>query len=204
MFLQCNWYSRHVTAAISEDLLEAVARIMNRRGLVGLSISAIAEEAGVSRVTLHRRGWTLDDYIVAVLRRASDDLRASLWPALTGPETAAVRLRYALEILCQVCDRHAGVMVAMYGSPARPLHDKPGGTTSFEFIEPFERLLRDGDIDGSLHSSNPTTDATLVANAVAWTYLHMRQAHNWDPATAAHRVIELTTANLTPIAPHNS
>ena len=41
------------------------------------------------------------------------------------------------------------------------------------------RLLSDGAIDGSLVSDDPSGDATLLANSVAWTYLHMRQAHRW-------------------------
>ena len=41
---------------IDPSLVDAAARILGRDGLAGLSISAIAEEAKVSRVTLHRRG----------------------------------------------------------------------------------------------------------------------------------------------------
>lgn len=185
-------------AEIDDRLLDAVAGILDREGLGGLSISAIAEEAGLSRVTLHRRGWRLDDFVVAVLRRASDDLRSSLWPAMADSGTAAARLTAALEILCDVVERHAGVMTAMYTQPARPVPDKPGRTTSLEFIEPFERLLRDGNLDGSLRSEDPAADATLVANAVAWTYLHMRQAHGWAREVSVQRVIRLATAQLLP------
>jgi len=188
----------HLTDGIDDPLVDAAARIMDRDGLAGLSISAISEEAGLSRVTLHRRGARLDDYLVAVLGRASTDLRASLWPVLTGPGTAEDRMRNALEILCEVCERHTGVMTAMYATPARPLPDEPGRTTSMQFIEPFERLLRDGVLDGSLVCEDPVSDATLVANAVAWTYLHMRQAHRWDRATASTQMIRLAMAHLLP------
>jgi AcrR family transcriptional regulator len=187
-----------VPVEIEDQLLDAAARVMDRDGLAGLSISAIAEEAGLSRVTLHRRGARLDDYLIAVLGRASDDLRASLWPVLTSSGTAEARLREALEILCEVCERHTGVMTAMYSTPARPLPDEPGRTTSMEFIEPFERLLRDGRLDGSLVCDDPVPEATLVANAVAWTYLHMRQAHRWDAETASTRVVRLAIAHLLP------
>lgn len=69
---------------IEAHLVDATARILGRDGLEGLSFTAIAAEAQVSRVTLHRRGNRLDDYVVAALRRVSDDLRDSLWPAMTG------------------------------------------------------------------------------------------------------------------------
>jgi hypothetical protein len=71
------------------------------------------------------------------------------------------------------------------------LPDDPDRTTSFEFVEPFERLLVDGDVDGTLRSDDPHTDAALLANAVTWSYLHMRQAHRWSPADAEQRVIDL-------------
>jgi len=187
-----------MAADIDDDVLDAVARILDRHGVAGLNISAVAAEAGVSRVTLHRRGATLDDYLVAVLGRVSDDLRASLWPAMTGTGSAAERLAAALRTLCEVCERHAGVMSAMFGHPPRPLPDRPGRTTSFEFIEPFERLLRDGNVDGSLHSAEPLPDATLTANMVCWSYLHMRQAHRWDAETAAGHVVPAAVAHLRP------
>lgn len=200
MYHFCKWYHSVMTVEIDAELLDAVARILDREGIGGLSITSIAEEAGLSRVTLHRRGAKLDDYLVAVLRRASDDLHASLWPALTHPGSAVDRLNAALAILCDVCYRHAGVMMAMYGVPARPLPDRPGRSTSLEFIEPFERLIRDGNLDGSLLSDDPLADATVTANAVAWTYLHMRFAHRWDHESAVSRVIALATAHLRPRA----
>jgi AcrR family transcriptional regulator len=166
-----------------------------------LSITSIAEEAGLSRVTLHRRGAKLDDYLVGVLGRASDDLRASLWPVLTAPGRARERLASALEVLCAVCERHAGVMTALFAVPPRPLPGEPERTTSLQFIEPFERLLRDGELDGSLHVTEARADATLVANAVAWTYLHMRQAHGWDESMATERVVRLALAELVAGAP---
>ena len=79
-------------------------------------------------------------------------------------------LATALTVLCAVVERHAGVMAAFYRKPPRPLPTDPGRperTTSIEFIEPFERLLTDGTIDGSLASTDPKHDATLVAMQLA-------------------------------------
>ena len=189
---------RDVSGTIDGTVLDAVARILDRHGVAGLNISAIAAEAGLSRVTLHRRGAGLDDYLVAVLGRVSDDLRSSLWPAMTGAGPAAERFAAALRTLCEVCERHAGVMSAMFGHRPRPLPGRPSRTTSFEFIEPFERLLRDGNVDGSLHSADPLPDATIAANMVCWTYLHMRQAHRWDAETAANHIVPAAVARLLP------
>jgi AcrR family transcriptional regulator len=182
---------------IDDTLLDAAARLLERAGVRALSISAIAEEAGISRVTLHRRGISVDDVVVAVLARASDELRDALWPVITSSGDAAARLHAALRTLCDIAERHDAVLTAFYGEPARPIPNRPDRTTSLEFIEPFERLMRDGQLDHSLHVSDPAADATLVANAVCWTYLHMRRAHRWPRNTATDHVIALATAHLT-------
>ena len=184
-----------------ERVLDAVARVLSRDGLRGLNLSSIAEEAHLSRVTLHRRGASVDDYVIAVIGRVSDDLRASLWPVLTGADNAATRLASALHTLCEVFERHRGILAALYSTPAWPIPSKPGRTTSLEFIEPFERLLLDGIADGSLASDDPRADATLVANSVAWTYLHMRHAHRWPCQRTADRTIAMATAMLHPTGP---
>jgi AcrR family transcriptional regulator len=187
-----------VSHVIDDDVLDAVTRILRRDGIRGLTITAIADEANLSRVTLHRRGASLDDFVIAVLARASDDLRASLWPALTATGDADSRLRIALRALCDVAERHAAVLTAFYTEPSRSIPGRPGLTTSFEFIEPFARLLRDGALDGSLRVVDPDSEATLVANTVCWTYLHMRRAHRWSAGRSADNVIALATAHLTP------
>lgn len=177
---------------IDPHLIDAAAMVLDTAGLSGLTLVAIAEAAGVSRVTLHRRGTTVDEYVVAVLGRASDDLRASLWDILTSSRSASDRLREALTILCEVCERHSGIMAAMYCVPALPRD--PGRTTSFEFIEPYVKLFTDGSGDGSIVSDDPLADATLVANSVAWTYLHMRRAHGWSLADATEHVVSMASA----------
>jgi AcrR family transcriptional regulator len=182
---------------IEPSLVDAAADVLDAAGIGGLTLSAIAEAAGVSRVTLHRRGASVDDYVVAVLARASDDLRSSLWPILTSSAPAAERLAHALAELCSTCERHSGVMTAMFGVPARELPGRPGRTTSLEFIEPFAKLLADGQADGSLVTDDPLRDATLLANTVCWTYLHMRRAHGWSEPESVRQIVSMATAAYT-------
>lgn len=186
------------TATLDPDLVDAAGAVLDDGGIHALTLTGIAERAGVSRVTVHRRGASLDDYIVAVLARASDDLRESLWPLLTSHDRAVDRLESALTILCRVCERHSGIMVAMFGVPARPIRERPDRTTSQEFIEPFAKLIADGLADGSIVCDDPLRDATLTANTVAWSYLHMRRAHAWQTDEAATRVVALAMAHLAP------
>ncbi|MEM9134963.1 MAG: TetR/AcrR family transcriptional regulator [Actinomycetota bacterium] len=187
-----------MTLAIDDDALEAVARLLDRGGLAELSISAIAAEAGVSRVTLHRRGPSVDDYVVALMGRVSDELRAELWPTLTAATPGAVRLRQALGALCTIAERRGGVMQALYGMAGRPIPGDPERTTNMAFAEPFERLIRDGCLDGSLHSERPADDAPLLVNVVGWTYIQMRRAHGWPEAKITEAAIDLAMTRVAP------
>ena len=182
--------------APDDQVLDAVDRIIERAGLRGLTLSSIADEAGISRVTLHRRGISVADCLVGVLVRASDDLRASLWPVATGSGDAASRLETGLSVLCEVAERHAGVVIQFFGEPNLPIPGRPGRTTSLEFIELFERLLRDGVVDGTLSVTDPAREATLIANTVFWIYLHMTRAHRWPSDEATERAIAMATANV--------
>ncbi len=177
-------------------VVDAVARLVDQSGLAGLSMTAIATEAGLSRVTLHRRGTTIEEYVIAVFGRVSEDLRASLWPVLTGPGTAAERLRHGLEALCRVAERHAGVMRALYGVAGRPVPGEPERRTNMDVAEPFERLLRDGLLDGTLATDDPGADAVLTLNGAGWTYLHLRSAHGWSEDRARTRAVDLAIAQL--------
>lgn len=180
----------------ANDTLEAVARILDRDGLGGLSISSIAQEAGVSRVTLHRRGHSIEDYVVSLMGRVNDELRAELWPVMTNSGLAADRLRQALESLCHTAEHRSGVMRALYGVPGRPISEEPDRTTSMAFAEPFERIIRDGQLDGSLDSDQPADDARLLVNVVGWTYIHMRKAHGWSAEKIANMVIDLALTRV--------
>ncbi|MCU1396669.1 MAG: transcriptional regulator [Ilumatobacteraceae bacterium] len=177
-------------------LLDAVGRILNRDGLTGLSISAVAIEADVSRVTLHRRGIEIDALLTAAVLRATADLRQSLLAPLTSGEDAAGRLRLALHVLCEVVERHGPLLSALYHQTVGPSSPTSAQKASFEFTDPFERFLADGVLDGTLDTDDPHEDAEMLVNTVAWTYLHMRRSHRWSARKAADRTIDHCIAKV--------
>jgi hypothetical protein len=67
------------------------------------------------------------------------------------------------------------------------------------FAEPFERIIRDGCLDGSLRSDDPAADAPLLVNVVGWTYIHMRQAHGWSIQQITAAVIGLAMGHVAPL-----
>jgi AcrR family transcriptional regulator len=170
------------------EILEAAQRVFEAHGYAGATIDRIAAGAGVSRVTLHRRGITKDGLLAELVARATEIYRSALWPALTASGTGAERLTQALEALCDSAEEHMALLVALRAQSDGVFHrdDQEEALTRSVFTEPLERLLRDGIADGSLRKVDPTEMATVLFNLVGWTYIHLRTGHGWKPERA-HR-----------------
>jgi AcrR family transcriptional regulator len=187
-------------ATSDPQLLDATRRALERHGYAGATIERIAAEAGVSRVTLHRRGVTKQGLIAELVARATEDYRAAMWPALTSDAVAADRLVQALEALCASAERHMALLVALRAQSDGIFHraDADEALTRTVFTEPLEKLLRDGIADGSLRDTDPAETATVLFNLVGWTYIHLRTGHGWNPARAQRATLDPVLHGLLP------
>ena len=169
-----------------QALLEAASRAFAAHGYAGASMERIAAEAGLSRVTLHRRGVTKDGLLADLVARATSDYQQAMWPALTGEGPAAPRLREALEALCATAERHMALLIALRAQSDAIFHrhDEEEALTRTVFTEPLEKLLRDGAADGTLREVDALETATVLFNIVGWTYIHLRTGHGWAPQRA--------------------
>lgn len=167
-------------------LLEAAKRTFAAHGYSGATIERIAAEAGVSRVTLHRRGVTKDGLLAELVVRATEDYRRVMWPALTGEGTGAERLALALDALCDSAEEHMALLVALRAQSDGIFHrdDEEEALTRSVFTEPLEKLLREGIADGSVREVDPLEHSTVLFNVVGWTYIHLRTGHGWKPERA--------------------
>lgn len=180
------------------DVLLAARRVFEVHGYGGATIERIAAEAGVSRVTLHRRGMTKDSLLGDLMQSATEDYRGQMWPALTAEGSGAERLSQALETLCASAEGHLALLVALRAQSDAMFHreDEEEALTRTVFTEPLERLLRDGMADGSLREVDPVETATVLFNLVGWTYIHLRTGHGWRPERAARATLELVEHGL--------
>jgi AcrR family transcriptional regulator len=180
-------------------LVEATAAAVTRWGLTQVTVERIAAEAGLSRATLHRRRLTRQVLIAALAERAADQFRAALWPALTAPGSAAERLQATLEATFAVAEEHLQLLAGMFLAHGEVFH-RPGphALTVDAFADPFERLLRDGAVDGSLREVDPAVAATVLFNSAGWGYIHLRASHHWPPEQARAAVIDLVLGGLLP------
>lgn len=139
-------------------------------------MDAVAEEAGLSRVTAWRLGATRDSLVRSLLQRLEDDYRRAMWPALTASGSARDRLKVALLALFDVAEAHLPLLMAS----DQVFHQ--ASVSGLNFNEPFARLLRDGAEDGSLPvpSDDAAEAADLLFNTSCWPYVHLRGRHRWD------------------------
>ena len=177
--------------ASKPDVVAAAERAFGRFGYAGATLERIAEEAGISRVTLHRRGVSKQGLLAELVARATEGYREALWPAVMGSGTGAARLRRALEAVCAQAERHMTLLVALRAQADGVFHvDEDEALTRNVFTEPLERLLRDGISDGSLRRVDAREMATVLFNMVGWTYIHLRSGHGWPPERARGAVLD--------------
>jgi AcrR family transcriptional regulator len=178
---------------VDDQLLAGAHRAVERWGWQQATLERIAAEAGVSRMTLHRRGVTRDVLLASLAERLETAYRAGMWPALTARGSGRERLELALAGYCEAVEANLEVLAALAESDHDAIfhEDGPRGLTRPGFTEPIRRLLQDGAADGSLVAADPDESATLLLNLVGWTYRHLRRGHGWDAERARDSVLRI-------------
>jgi AcrR family transcriptional regulator len=167
------------------DLLDAAKRVFAAHGYAGATLERIAAEAGVNRVTLHRRGVNKDGLLAQLAAQGTEEYRRQMWPALTATGSGAERLGLALDALCRSTEANLELLVALSGRTEGIFHeDEPEPLTRDVFTDPLARILQDGAEDGSLRRVDVEETATVLFNMVGWTYMHLRTGHGWAPERA--------------------
>lgn len=187
------------TAGSDQLILDAAVRVLEAGGSRRLTAERVAEEAGLSRVTLHRRGWKREVILGRLAERAEERYRDRMWPVLTAPGTGRERLLHALDLICVLAEENLALLLALDAEANATVFHAEGeadAQTRTVYTEPLERLLLDGAADGTLRSGDAAEDATLLFNMVGWTYIHLRSGHRWSAARASDAVITIAVEGL--------
>jgi AcrR family transcriptional regulator len=184
---------------VDNALLTGAYRAIERWGWRQATLERIAAEAGVSRMTLHRRGITRDGLLAALAERLETAYRSAMWPALTARGSGRERLETALAGYCEAVEANLEVLSALAEADHNAIfHDEDrGGLTRPGFTEPIRRLLEDGAADGSLVADDAEETATLLLNLVGWTYRHLRRGHGWSAERARDGVLRIALDGVT-------
>jgi hypothetical protein len=91
--------------------------------------------------------------------------------------------------LFDVIDRHLPLIL----SSDLVFHQEQARNGPVSFIDPFERFLREGEQDGSLHPHGRISDvAEVLMVSATFTYVHMRGRHHWSKARVRRLTLDLT------------
>jgi AcrR family transcriptional regulator len=188
---------------VPPHIVDAARHVLARDGLAAATLERISSAAGVSRMTLHRRGLSKQQILEAIAGELERDYRDAMWPALIAPGTGRARLELALHALCDVAERNLALLAALSAGARDAIYHEegPGALTRGVFVEPLERLLRDGVADGTLAAADPRESATVVFNVVGHTYAHLRTGHDWAPERARAGVTGLVLDGVAAPAP---
>ena len=186
-------------AEVAPHIVDAARHVLAQDGLAAATLERISAAAGVSRMTLHRRGLSRQDILEAVAARLTDEYRQAMWNALVAEGNARDRLQAALEAQCRLSERNLETLEALSAAARSAIFHEPGpeAPTRAVFIAPLQRLLLDGAVDGSLRAvDDPAETATVLFNAVGHTYRHLRAGHGWSPDRAREGVLALVLNGL--------
>ncbi len=186
--------------SMEQRVIDGARRAIADFGWQGATLARIAEEAGVSRMTLHRRRLGREEIFALLARDYEEAFRAALWPSVTGRGTGAERLQATLVAVCEVTEDHLPFLSALdeeadrrfFHEPTDEMHSRRG------YINPIERLLADGIADGSIRDVEIEETATVLVNAVDRSYRHLRRSHDWEPPRARQALIDLMLRGLLP------
>jgi AcrR family transcriptional regulator len=178
-----------MTVAVDETLREATVAVLAEHGWAGVTLERVAEKVGRSRVTLWRQGLTVELLLNSLLDALAEDYRDTMWPVLAGSGTGREGLVKTLEALFDVIDRHLPLIL----SSDLVFHQEQARNGPVSFIDPFERFLREGEQDGSLHPHGRISDvAEVLMVSATFTYVHMRGRHHWSKARVRRLTLDLT------------
>jgi AcrR family transcriptional regulator len=178
---------------VDDKLRQATVAVLAEHGWAGVTLERVAERAGRSRVTLWRQGMTTEVLLNALLDDLADDYQRTFAPVLEAEGTGRELLVQSLAALCDVLDRHIPLVLAS----DLIFHREQERNGAVSFIDPFERFVRQGIADGSLHPRARVDDiAEILMVAVAFTYVHMRGRHHWSRARVRRTVLDMVLRGI--------
>ena len=173
--------------AVRDAILDVTATLVAEGGLRAVTMSQVAERAGIGRATLYRYFPDVDAILVAWHERRLRAHLEQLAALRDGGGAAAARLASVLAAFASIQYEHRGV------DEAASLHGGQHVARAQEHLHELVRdLLAEAVRDGEVRDDVP-------AGELASYCLHALAAASALPSTAAvHRLVEVTLSGLRP------
>jgi AcrR family transcriptional regulator len=155
-----------------ERLVQAASSLFAQRGFYGVSVSDVANEAGVVKSAIYHHFESKEDLYVAVLQETARQSREQLEASAQG-RTWQIRLRGATRALGALLGPRSHVLSLIVGRISQlPMDSDPKiaetiANFRMEFGSVFLREIQTGIADGDLRHVNPYVAAACLIGVVA-------------------------------------
>jgi AcrR family transcriptional regulator len=147
---------------VHDAILDAAARLAAERGITAMSMSEVANEAGIGRATLYKYFASVDAILVAWHETQVANHMRELSGSAAKVDDPADRVRAVLQRYAEICHEHLGSEIA-----AAVHHGEHMGGPRAHLTEFLSDLLADASVAGRLRDDVPP--AELAAFALAAT-----------------------------------
>ena len=187
---------RTASHQVSAALLDAAEAVLDRDGLDGVTVRAVAHEAGVSPMSVYNKFENKDGLIVALAMRALEQLAEAI--DAPGKIDPVERFRRACRGYRDFALRHPARYSLIFGTGS-PLEDRSSevsrsGRAVFDVLVELIRAMRSGDAQ-----RDSAEDAQVV-----WSALHgavtIEQAHRDqtpDATDTFEHLLDILTTSFT-------
>nr|WP_211244069.1 TetR/AcrR family transcriptional regulator [Actinospica robiniae] len=174
---------------VRETILDAMWHLVSERGLAAVTMSQIAEQAGIGRATLYKYFPDVEAILLAWHERQVAEHLAELAAIRTQHDDPASQLHAVLTAYAFI-SRHRG---AHPGDLAAFLHRDPGlEPAQQQLLALITRLLADAAASGAVRTDTaPAYLATYALHALA-------AASGLPDEPSVHRLVEVVIAGLRP------
>ncbi|WP_068274934.1 TetR/AcrR family transcriptional regulator [Aldersonia kunmingensis] len=152
--------------AQEETILRAGVSLLAERGYAGLSINAVATEAGVATGTVYKHFASKADLAAAVFRRAVGHEVDAVVRASSRAGSTVERLTAGVETFAMRALKNPRLAYALLAEPVDPAVDEQRLAYRRTFASAFETVIRDGVADGSIPPQNAALSASALVGAV--------------------------------------
>lgn len=189
-----------------QQIVRAAAAVLARAGYAGLSMAAVAAEAGVATGTVYSHFEGKTDLVGAVFRQVVDREVAAV-SAVTAAGGAVDRLVAAVETFAGRALKNPRLAYALLAEPVDVAVDAQRLHYRQVFASNFEAAIRAGMAGGDIAGQDPRISAAALVGAIAEVMvgpLSQRSDNDPDSASADRVVAELVAFALRAVGATNS
>jgi len=177
-----------------DSILKAARHVLARRGIAGVSMQAIAEEAGVAKGTLYLyfsdRTELLEQAATGVFDELLARLRAEIRPGRPFPETLRALIRTNLEFF-DANREFLRVYVEMRGPEGTACHARRHRPVYARYLALMESLFAEAARRGELKPLDPSRLALFLAEGLSAVVVRRLQERGHGTAEDVEWVVDL-------------